>query len=155
LIYKSKTYKEELNPVFSDEDMILHPITLQSIVNSEYITFRVKDYNKIISNKLIGEAQLNVAHLLDFMKDSGGTTTAGLKFKSPDGIPCVLTNIKTYEGPLNLINDEKFAGKLYVKATMHFKDFDPVLLEAKDEENKETETQAGASASNGLFLAYL
>jgi hypothetical protein len=150
LIYKSRTYMEELNPIFN-EDMILHPITLQSIVKSEHIKFRVKDYNKIMSNKLIGEAQLNVTNLLEFVKDSN-STTSGLKFKSPDGIPCVLTNVKTYEGPLTLINEEEFAGKLYIKATMHFKDFDPVVVQAIDEETKVPETDSGTLAIKGMFL---
>ena len=123
-IYKSHVYKEQLNPEFTEDGMILHPVSLQYIIQSERVVFRVKDYNKILANKFLGEASLNISNLLEFEPDTQ-PNKPGCKFKTPDGIQCVLKNIKTWEGPLQLVNNEHPAGQLFVKVTMHFKDFTP------------------------------
>ncbi len=138
-IYKSKVYKNQLNPEFTEDDMILHPVSLQYITQAERVTFRVKDYNKILANKFMGEASLNVSNLLEFERDAH-PTKPGCKFTTPDGIPCVLKNIKTWEGALQLVNNEQPAGQLFVKVTMHFKDFTPdwtPIRENLEEEEKE------------------
>jgi hypothetical protein len=64
--------------------MILHPVSLEHIIQSEPVVFRVKDYNKILAKKFLGEASLNVSNLLEFEPDSH-PGKPGCKFKTLDG----------------------------------------------------------------------
>lgn len=141
-IYKSHVYKEQLNPEFTEDGMILHPVSLQYIIQSERVVFRVKDYNKILANKFLGEASLNISNLLEFEPDTQ-PSKPGCKFKTPDGIQCVLKNIKTWEGPLQLVNNEQPSGQLYVKVTMHFKDFTPNWTPLRENIEEQPSVAAG------------
>lgn len=124
-IYKSATYSSNLNPDFSNEKVINHPITLQSLFDNSKLSFTVKDYNKILSNKLIGIAVLNCKSLLEFKpwtmeENSSFVLETG-------GQRSVLTGVKPFAGPIKIMNDKRERGELFVSVSCSFDDFTPTM----------------------------
>ena len=121
-IYKSQVYKGNLNPDFSDEKKLVHPVTLQSIASGDKVLFKVKDFNKIISSKLIGQCQFSLLSLMEFDRVDNSESSR-YTFKTPDGLACVLTKLNGWKGTLKLINGEKACGELHLEISLKFDGF--------------------------------
>ena len=124
-IYKSSTYSSNLNPDFSNEKVIQHPITLQSLFDTSKLSFTVKDYNKILSNKLLGIAILNCKSLLEFKPWTMQETSTFVLETA--GQRSVLTGVKPFAGPIKIMNDKKECGELFVSVSVTFDDFTPTM----------------------------